>query len=475
MLFILAISLLFVSSAIAQNDLVIQVKSERTMPAGMGISAEQLAKMPPAMQERFKRIGQTEKTVYVRGSQKRTDLVYEKPNGYSMKKVKQTIIDQCDKQQVINFNDDDKKYSVTSYLGSKPASASSSAKGKNGGKITIKLTGTDTGERATLFGYQAKRFKQKISMVPSGDSCMKTPMEMEVDGWYVNLPSYSCSLRSFRSEEPQAGGGCDDEIVAETSGVLPNGVALKETRIIQTESGKITITEEATNVTRSNLGGTFFDVPAGYTPIKGSVSALALPSPTSDMPTSTTQPPANAPQASEQKRTGTIRIGIARPAAEMGKDFNGGDSTEAVSNTLAVALSNPSIETVELETGLPEQEARQKKCDYVIYSKVTRKKGGGMFGSMAPMLAGAAAGMIPGVGGIVASVATSTVMTAATISGGFKSKDEVSFEYRVASADGSIFLPSTTTKQKVKKDGEDVLSPQIAAAGQAFLNKLFPK
>lgn len=178
----------------------------------------------------------------------------------------------------------------------------------------------------------------------------------------------------------------------------------------------------------------------------------------------------------EAKKPGVIRIGVSSPLAEMGKDFNFADTPMAVRNTLEVALKEETTEVVFLESALPEKEARLKKCDFIFFSKVTRKKGGGGFGGLGGlgMLAGAA-GMIPGAGGIagaVAATAASTAISVASMSGGFKSKDEVAFEYRVLAADGSTIIPATASKIKAKKNGEDVLTPQIAAAAEATLAKL---
>lgn len=177
------------------------------------------------------------------------------------------------------------------------------------------------------------------------------------------------------------------------------------------------------------------------------------------------------------KKPGAIRIGISSPIADMGKDFSFADTPLAVRNTLEVALKEETVETVFLESALPEKEAKLKKCDFIFISKVTRKKGGGGFGGMG-MLGGLAgmAGMIPGAGlaGAVAGAAASTVVSAATMSGGFKSKDEVGFEYRLMGADGTVLIPPTATKQKAKKDGEDVLTPQIAKAAEAALAKIKP-
>jgi hypothetical protein len=175
------------------------------------------------------------------------------------------------------------------------------------------------------------------------------------------------------------------------------------------------------------------------------------------------------------KKEGVIRIGIVSPIAEMGQDFSFADTPMAVRNTLQVALTEEKIETIFLESALPEKEAKLKKCDYIFFSKVNRKKSGGGFGKMG-MLGGLAgmAGMIPGAGivGAIAGAAASTAISAASMSGGFKSKDEVGFEYRVVAVDGTTIVPVTTTKQKATKDGEDVLTPQIAQAAKVTLEKL---
>lgn len=183
--------------------------------------------------------------------------------------------------------------------------------------------------------------------------------------------------------------------------------------------------------------------------------------------------PADPTSSAHQKRAGVIRIGVSQPLTEMGKDFSFADTPTAVRNTLQVALTEENVEVVFLESALPEKEAKLKKCDYIFYSKVTRKKGGGGMGGLGML--GGMAGMIPGVGGIagaVAATAASTAISVASMSGGFKSKDEVGFEYRMIAVDGTVMIPATATKQKAKKDGEDVLTPQIAAAAEASLKKI---
>lgn len=188
---------------------------------------------------------------------------------------------------------------------------------------------------------------------------------------------------------------------------------------------------------------------------------------------SQTMPPMAVPSAEPgEKKPGVKRIGVTSPLAEMGKDFEFADTPLAVRNTLEIALKEDNIEVVFLESTLPDKEARLKKCDYIFHSKVTRKKGGGGFGGLGGlgMLAGAA-GMIPGAGiaGAIAGSVASTAISTAAMSGGFKSKDEVGFEYRLVAADGTVLIPPTATKVKAKKNGEDVLTPQISKAAEATL------
>lgn len=482
---ILAITVLSLLTAAgySQTDLRIRKKTVTKVGGAPMVSEADLAQMPASTRERLRNMADRETTVLIKGARMRTDAIAEKPSSMKMKKVKYTFLDQCDKRRMVIFNDDEKKYTVSSYGAPAQAAKADIVKSKKPssaarGKINVVVTGTDTGERMELFGYDARRIRQRIIMTPSGNSCLKSPMTIDTDGWYADVPSYSCALKQDAHLQ-EAGGNCTDEVSTEVRGVAVTGIPVKEVRTIYTDGNSVTIEEEVVELTRTSLDQALFEVPAGYVPSNGSAPLsdhTADAAPSAMAPASSLAPPAagmTVETADIPKKPGSIRLGIAAPTAEMGNDFDAGNTPMAVRNTLAVALKNDNVETVILDSGLPEQEAKQKECNYIFYSKVTRKKGGGgFFGSMGPMLAGAAAGMIPGVGGVVASVATSTVMTASAISGGFKSKDEIGFEYRVMGLDGTALIPANGTKQKAKKNGEDVLTPQIQQAATATLAKV---
>lgn len=473
-----------VSLAAAQSDIRITKKVNLSIP-GMESMA---ANIPQATKNSLAETLNRTATVYLKGSAMRTDSEYKEMGMTGFKRRTFTLIQQCGTGRTITFNDKKKKYYVES-------GTQAHTKAKLGGYVTVSLTVTDTGERMKLFGFESRHLKQTLTITPGENACQKMPIRMDIDGWYADVPMFSCPIKTDVSSI-QAEKNCYDEVVYDLKGSPVMGVPLKEVKAFSVDGQTIKITEEVVNLVRTNLEASLFEPPAGYTAAnskaetagdddRSASSAIIQPQPTppaEQSPINASTPTLAPPSAGVAdlsikgpKRAGVIRIGIAQPTVDMGKDFQSQvqDPAAAVRNTLAVALKTEAVETVYLETGLAEQEAKQNDCDYILYSTVKRKKGGGgMFGMMGPMLAGAAAGMIPGVGGMVGSIAASTVITATTMSGGFKSKDEVTFEYRVVGIDGMIVIPQTVTKQKAKKDGEDVLTPQIAKAAEATLAKI---
>jgi hypothetical protein len=74
-----------------------------------------------------------------------------------------------------------------------------------------------------------------------------------------------------------------------------------------------------------------------------------------------------------------------------------------------------------------------------------------------------------GGGSIVGHIASSAIITAASMSGSMKSKDELSLDLKLQStADNSVAL-ARLLKVKAKSDGEDIISTVIEQAAQAIL------
>jgi hypothetical protein len=469
-----------VSANFAQNDIQIKKKSSRTIP-GMreGLS--------PAMEKQLREMNNTTSTVYLKNSQMRTDNIMKLPNktGSGFQPVTYSLVVQCNKQRVVSFNSKDKKYYQYSMSGQSSLVGKTA---KSGGSVTISGSVTDTGERAKIFGYEAKRLKQTIIFTPGAKACLKEKMQIEIDGWYADIPEFSCPMKATVPDDT-TGGDCLDDYDYQIKGAV-TGVALKEIKKIYVDGQlQSTLEEEATEVSKTTLADSFFEPPVGYiaaNSINNSPENNAKTTPVTTPPSSPGNPDSlSLPSAGvaktplTNKKANVVRIGIAKPKVttpESKKDPEAGSEVaNAVTNSLAEFLKSEKVETIQLETDFPENECKEKGCDYIFYANVTQKRGGGgMFKSM--ILQGAIVGagmMVPGVGGMIASTVASQVM-GKTMGKMAKAKDEFALDYKVLALDKTI-LSQATTKKKTEKDGEDVLTPQLQEASKTVLGEIARK
>lgn len=193
-----------------------------------------------------------------------------------------------------------------------------------------------------------------------------------------------------------------------------------------------------------------------------------------------------------------VRIGIVLPKAQLGQGTSGADVAEPVRQTLIAYLSGPATEIVPLQARIPIQvnaEAQEAGCQYVLYTSVTHKKGGGgagfgkLMGAMAPV-----AGMVPGLGGlgggagaVVASQAAAAAASAAAQAqaqaaqeqamaaltnasqGQVKKGDQITLEFKLQKPGDAKPVLEKSGKGKATQDGEDLLSPLIEAAATDVL------
>jgi hypothetical protein len=121
-----------------------------------------------------------------------------------------------------------------------------------------------------------------------------------------------------------------------------------------------------------------------------------------------------------------------------------------------------------------ESEAKSKECDFVVYANASHKKGGGGFGmfkSIAPVLGSVVplAGAGSTAGHIAGTVASHAIITAATVSGQVKNKDEITIDLKLNKTGGTPAL-TKVYKAKAKSDGEDIISQIVQQAAQAIVS-----
>ena len=496
--FVLISAVILSLSATAQSDLRIKKKVKLNMPGVDAAIASMPQKMKDSMRDSFNRT----QTVYVKGTRVRTDNQHKIPNktgGMSTRNY--SMITQCDSQKVVQFNDQKKKYYVEDGV-------VADSKSKKGGFVNVSMMVTDTGERMELFGYPSRHIKQSVKITPGANSCLDKPFSMEIDGWYADIPSYSCPLRPEISEM-QSSTNCFDDIVFSLRGQAVTGFPVKEIKSFAIDGQTIGMEEEVTAFEKTVLDASLFEPPAGYS--AGNTKAEVYSS--EEVGTAVSAPPAqngsgvpagypgssgipSVPQAvgppslappgagvgtsasviAGPKAPGAIRVGVAKPAVvtpETKKDPNAGwDVAQAVSKSVVENLRGGGIDAVELSSDNPVSECSEKSCDFIFYTNVTQKRGGGgMFGKMVMMGAVTMAGaMIPGIGSMIATTVASQVM-GQTMGKAAKAKDEFTFEHKVTKLDQTV-VAQASTKKKTEKDGEDVLSPQIKSATDAVLTKI---
>ncbi len=472
-----------VSAGYSQTELTIKKKTSMKVPGMPDLSA-----MPGGMSDPMKA---RTSTTYIKGARMRTDLRYEQMKRLGGKEtVTQTTIVQCDKRRSVTYNSKKKKFFQESISPTETAASTKNA--KKGGYITITGSAIDTGERAKLFGFDARHLKETYVVTPSKNACQKEAMTIEIEGWYADVPEFSCPTQRKPSEF-RMGDECFDDVDFQVKGNGISGIPLKEIKKLSMNGMTMIIEEETISLTKTPISDSMFDPPAGYraantlreveddSPDDG--AAIETP-PAESAPVSTGNPaPTFAlPTAGIDrgpKKPGTIRIGIAKPKVttpDSKKDpESGSDIAVATANSLVEYLKAENVDAVILETDFPTNEGVEKGCDYLFFAEVSQKRGGGgMFGKMIVMGAVEAASVfVPGIGGMVASTVASQIMSR-TMMKSAKAKDEFTLGYKVTGIDKAV-LTQAVMKNKAEKDGDDVLTPQIQQVSKTVLAEIAKK
>jgi hypothetical protein len=438
--------------------------------------------------------GQTyENTSYIKGKRQRS----ETNNGQMV------MIQQCDLRRNIQIMPPAKIYMIQPY--DEPAAAAAAATNtgvvpaqqnaavKKGGVVTSTITTKDTGERKQILGYTARHIITTMQMKSSPDACSNVDTKMEIDGWYIDAAfALDCdSTRAYTASKPHASGGCRDRYESKQIGVAKKGFPVweKTTMFGPNGTASFSTVNEVIEFSQATLDQSLFEIPEGYREVDDFASAFSAaygatgannPSTSESSVPSVPSAPntASAPAATQlgPKRAGVVRLGVAAvKTSAVGEGMNATELAAAVRNTLLQNLKSTTVEVVPIDaTGAAIQaEAREKKCDYVVYTNVSHKKGGGGFGSMLGSTA-AKIGSSVGYGtSTAAAVATNTIV-AATVAQNIKAKDELTLDIRLERPGSTTPSFAQTYKGKAKSGGEDIITPLIQQASQAIAETVKP-
>lgn len=214
-------------------------------------------------------------TTYIKGSRQRTEGM-----GY-------TSIYQCDLKRSIQINDKTKTYLITPLSNANAAAGqrvnaagTATGKARRGGVVTYTTSATDTGERKQILGLTARRIKTRTVISASEGACNPMNMEMETDGWYVDLPGgLNCATDGSNTPLfPVDQSDCVDEVRFKTEGTVKLGYPVETTTKMKFGTGDDEVqpiatpgsssTQEVVDISTATLDAALFDVPAGYREVK---------------------------------------------------------------------------------------------------------------------------------------------------------------------------------------------------------------
>lgn len=322
--------------------------------------------------------------IYQKGARQRIEV--NLPMGMSM-----ITIYQCDQKRLVQMNSQCKTYMVTPLDEDSPALQT--AKPGKGGVVTITSNSVDTGERQQMFGYAARHIKSTLTFEPGPGACDSNRMNMEMDGWYIDIASQlSCASgeKSFARMRP-SNANCQDQYRFKTTGSAAPGFPLKVTMTMKQQSGApVSMTQETLDLSSSTLDATMFDIPTGYREVKDMQELMCLPQGISQILKSQV-PPAESERRVERpaQRPDALRIGVVPFQNKTGKSLN----QNQLRDRLLDELSRMGADAVRLESETPAEvqaEARQKQCGFILYTDLaqlkepsTKKKIGGLLGRAA--------------------------------------------------------------------------------------------
>jgi hypothetical protein len=204
-------------------------------------------------------------------------------------------------------------------------------------------------------------------------------MKMEIDGWYADMPGFSCGAEMYRSmacNSPGSKPGCSDRIVMKGNGGAALGYPLKQTTTMISDQGTFTMTQEVLEISNTTLDEPLFEMPPGCHVMSGAAVASTAasaphdaPAPAStpaSKPTAAAAPP--SPPPVPPKGEGVVRIGVVKIKDMTGQSL----PTDNLRLNLMSEIERNKMEVVPLTSEAPytdvEAEARSKQCDYIVFT-----------------------------------------------------------------------------------------------------------
>jgi curli biogenesis system outer membrane secretion channel CsgG len=260
----------------------------------------------------------------------------------------------------------------------------------------------------------------------------------------------------------------------------------KVIRSIENKIGEVAITDIDENSAIGTYSGSAN--PTIGDAVKGNMSSAVASAP-GQSPAAPGPVPGSGPGTSlGPKKPGVVRLGVVIPQAQMGEpDSASSGVAESVRTLIIQSLAGAAVEVTPVGGSLSAEidaQAKEKSCDYILYSSLSQKKSGGMgflnkampaanFIPTVAVMKGASSAL--GSAMSAAANAQAAQVAASSAAGTVKAKNDVAFEYKLMAVNNTTPLLASAVKAKAKTDGDDVISPLIQQAAASIVAELTKK
>ena len=342
-------------------------------------------------------------TAYTQGAQVSQNTTYLQGARQRVEFPGVITLDQCDLKRSVLLNTEVKRYRVQPYPESKPAAAAPAeaadpmaaqlaqmqamglgqpaGQKPRGGVVTMTTTLSDTLERQTLFGLEARRIKTIVIKQSSPSACDKSPLKVEMDAWYVDLPQQTACARPSQAAAPPAAvdpAACNDTMETRVVGDVKLGFPIKVTTTTTTGEGNkiesVTTSQEVTALEIARLERALFEVPADFVEASSTAEIVPAIATGSSLNEALFGSTANGTSTAAPKKPGTIRIGILQPVNKTTRDL---PNAASLREELAAKFNKSGYDAIPLagsSASAIEQDAARLQCDFVMLVEVVEAK-----------------------------------------------------------------------------------------------------
>jgi len=292
-------------------------------------------------------------------------------------------IEQCDLRRTVLLNPPAKRYRVETFGAdptnqpAAPVQPQRALQQPHGGIITLTTTLTDTTERQTMFGLEARHIKTVITKQADVNACDKTPTRTEIDGWYVDLPKSAVTCSKPQRSEPPSVNECRDRVEAHVVGDASLGFPVKMvTTTITGESGKqesTTSNVEVTALEITKLDASLFEIPADYSAATSSAELMPSIANGASLEEALFGSTADGTGDAAPKKAGAIRIGVLEPVNKSARTLN----TRMLRQDLVGKFTKAPYEALPLagsSADAIQADAVRLSCDYILLGEIDEVK-----------------------------------------------------------------------------------------------------